>query len=121
VGNAGRPFLLEADGLYGTRPQWRQQAPKLRHREGPPHGEAAWLATDCDREGQLIGQEILEHYKYRRPGSCRDVSLHRMPRPFTTFRATKPNSEYFFGSMRAVARRQADQIYKSILTRKPQP
>ena len=20
-----------------------------------------WLATDCDREGQLIGQEILEH------------------------------------------------------------
>ena len=24
-----------------------------------------WLATDCDREGQLIGQEILEHYNYR--------------------------------------------------------
>jgi hypothetical protein len=24
-----------------------------------------WLATDCDREGQLIGQEILEHYEYR--------------------------------------------------------
>ena len=24
-----------------------------------------WLVTDCDREGQLIGQEILEHYNYR--------------------------------------------------------
>ena len=23
------------------------------------------LATDCDREGQLIGQEILEHLRYR--------------------------------------------------------
>ena len=23
------------------------------------------LATDCDREGQLIGQEILEHLNYR--------------------------------------------------------
>jgi len=23
------------------------------------------LATDCDREGQLIGQEILEHFGYR--------------------------------------------------------
>src|SRR5258706_5112764 len=26
---------------------------------------SVWLATDCDREGQLIGQEILEHYEYR--------------------------------------------------------
>jgi DNA topoisomerase III len=24
-----------------------------------------WLATDCDREGQLIGQEILEHCHFR--------------------------------------------------------
>ena len=24
-----------------------------------------WLATDCDREGQLIGQEILEQCGYR--------------------------------------------------------
>ena len=23
------------------------------------------LATNCDREGQLIGQEILEHLRYR--------------------------------------------------------
>jgi len=23
------------------------------------------IATDCDREGQLIGQEILEHLSYR--------------------------------------------------------
>jgi DNA topoisomerase IA len=27
----------------------------------PPNG--VWLATDCDREGQLIGQEILDHYE----------------------------------------------------------
>ena len=27
------------------------------------------IATDCDREGQLIGQKILEHLRYR--GSIR--------------------------------------------------
>ena len=41
---------------------------RLQGGEAEGHSRGAkrvWLATDCDREGQLIGQEILEHCGYR--------------------------------------------------------
>jgi DNA topoisomerase-3 len=42
------------------------EATKLKAiREALRTAKRVWLATDCDREGQLIGQEILEHYEYR--------------------------------------------------------
>jgi DNA topoisomerase IA len=39
----------------------------------PRSAKRVWLATDCDREGQLIGQEILEHYAYRGQEACHAV------------------------------------------------
>ena len=50
-----------------TRPaEDGNKAAKLRViREALRTARRVWLATDCDREGQLIGQEILEHYEYR--------------------------------------------------------
>src|ERR1700738_1232595 len=61
------PTLLRPEGLYGTRPaEGGHKASKLRAiREALRTAKRVWLATDCDREGQLIGQEILEHYEYR--------------------------------------------------------
>ena len=61
------PILLRPEGLYGTRPaEGGNKAAKLRAiREALRTSKRVWLATDCDREGQLIGQEILEHYNYR--------------------------------------------------------
>jgi hypothetical protein len=61
------PNLLRPEGLYGTRPaDGGNKAAKLKAiREALRTAKRVWLATDCDREGQLIGQEILEHYKYR--------------------------------------------------------
>ena len=61
------PILLRPEGLYGTRPaKGGNKAAKLRAiREALRTAKRVWLATDCDREGQLIGQEILEHYDYR--------------------------------------------------------
>jgi DNA topoisomerase III len=58
------PILLRPAGLYGTRPaEGGNKAAKLRAiREALLTAQRVWLATDCDREGQLIGQEILEHY-----------------------------------------------------------
>ncbi len=60
-------ILLRPQGLYGTRPaDWGNKGAKLRAiREALGISKRIWLAADCDREGQLIGQEILEHYKYR--------------------------------------------------------
>jgi DNA topoisomerase-3 len=44
------PILLRPDGLYGTRP-----AEGGAIREALCTAKRVWLATDCDREGQLIG------------------------------------------------------------------
>ena len=57
------PILLRPEGLYGTRPaEGGNKAAKLRAiREVLRTAKRVWLATDCDREDQLIGQEILEH------------------------------------------------------------
>ena len=88
------PILLRPEGLYGTRPaEGGNKAAKLRAiREALRTAKRVWLATDCDREGQLIGQEILEHYKYRgqvmrvlftaqdhRPSATHSVGQNRMP------------------------------------------
>ena len=113
------PILLRPEGLYGTRPaKGGNKATKLRAiREALRTAKRVWLATDCDREGQLIGQEILEHYEYRG---------HVMRVMFTAqdsqtirdaFSRAKPNAEYARLYAAAVARRQADQIYNLSLTR----
>jgi DNA topoisomerase-3 len=61
------PILLRPEGLYGTSPaEGGNKAGKLKAiREALRTAKRVWLATDCDREGQLIGQEILEHCEYR--------------------------------------------------------
>jgi hypothetical protein len=61
------PILLRPEGLYGTRPaEGGNKAAKLKAiREALRLAKRVWLATDSDREGQLIGQEILEQYEYR--------------------------------------------------------
>jgi DNA topoisomerase-3 len=112
-------ILLRPEGLYGTRPaEGGNKAAKLKAiREALRTAKRVWLATDCDREGQLIGQEILEHYEYR--GQVMRV-LFTAQDPQTirdAFGRAKPNAEYARLYAAAVARRQADQIYNLSLTR----
>jgi DNA topoisomerase-3 len=113
------PTLLRPEGLYGTRPaQGGNKAAKLKViREALGTARLVWLATDCDREGQLIGQEILEHYKYR--GEVMRVLFTAQDQQTIrdAFGRAKPNIEYARLYAAAVARRQADQIYNLSLTR----
>jgi DNA topoisomerase III len=113
------PILLRPDGLYATRPaQGGNKASKLKAiREALRTAERVWLATDCDREGQLIGQEILEHYKYR--GEVMRVLFTAQDSQTIrdAFSRARPNTEYGRLYAAAVARRQADQIYNLSLTR----
>jgi len=113
------PTLLRPDGLYGTRPAEGGNKPaKLRAiREALRTAKRVWLATDCDREGQLIGQEILEHYNYR--GQVMRVLFTAQDSQTIrdAFGSARPNSEYERLYAAAVARRQADQIYNLSLTR----
>jgi DNA topoisomerase III len=113
------PILLRPEGLYGTRPaEGGNKAAKLKAiREALRTAKRVWLATDCDREGQLIGQEILEHYEYcgqvmRVLFTAQDSQTIR-----DAFGRAKPNAEYARLYAAAVARRQADQIYNLSLTR----
>src|SRR4030088_297720 len=113
------PILLRPDGLYDTRPTTGgKKAAKLKAiREALRSAKRVWLATDCDREGQLIGQEILEHYKYRGEVMgvlCTAQDSHTIR---DAFGRAKPNTEYARLYAAAVARRQADQIYNLSLTR----
>ena len=111
--------LLKPDGLYGTKPATGgNKAAKLKAiRAALKTAERVWLATDCDREGQLIGQEILEHCRYRGEVlrvlfTAQDAETIR-----AAFGRARPNGEHARLYEAAVARRQADQIYNLSLTR----
>jgi DNA topoisomerase-3 len=111
--------LLRPDALYSTRPATGgNKAAKLKAiSEVLRTARRVWLATDCDREGQLIGQEILEHLRFR--GEVMRVMFTAQD-PQTirdAFARAKPNREYAPLYAAAVARRQADQIYNLSLTR----
>ena len=111
--------LLRPDALYGTRPATGgSKAAKLEAiRDALRSARRVWLATDCDREGQLIGQEILEHLRFR--GEVMRVMFTAQD-PQTirdAFARAKPNRDYAPLYAAAVARRQADQIYNLSLTR----
>ena len=111
--------LLRPDALYSTRPaSGGNKAAKLKAiRDALRTARRVWLATDCDREGQLIGQEILEHLNFR--GEVMRVMFTAQD-PQTirdAFARAKPNRDYAPLYAAAVARRQADQIYNLSLTR----
>ena len=111
--------LLRPEGLYATRAaSGGGKAAKLGAiRDALRGARRVWLATDCDREGQLIGQEILEHLRFR--GEVMRVMFTAQD-PQTirdAFAGAKPNREYARLYAAAVARRQADQIYNLSLTR----
>jgi DNA topoisomerase III len=114
-----KPVLLRPEGLYGTKPATGgNKASKLKAiKEALRSARRVWLATDCDREGQLIGQEILEHLGFR--GEVMRVMFTAQD-PQTirdAFAEAKPNAHYENLYAAAVARQQSDQIYNLSLTR----
>ena len=111
--------LLKPDGLYPTRSATGgNKSAKLKAIEAALKScETVIIATDCDREGQLIGQEILEHLRYR--GSVqRALFTAQDPKTLRqAFASLKPNREMRPLYEAAVARQQADQIFNLSLTR----
>jgi DNA topoisomerase III len=111
--------LLKPDGLYPTRPAaGGNKSAKLKAIAAALKScETVIIATDCDREGQLIGQEILEHLRYR---GAVQRALFTAQDPKTlrqAFATLKPNREMRTLYEAAVARQQADQIFNLSLTR----
>ncbi|WP_026191728.1 DNA topoisomerase [Methylosinus sp. LW4] len=111
--------VLKPDGLYPTREATQgNKSAKLRAIATALSAcDDVILATDCDREGQLIGQEILDHLGYR--GRVRRA-LFTAQDPKTlqqAFARLKPNADMRPLYEAAVARQQADQIFNLSLTR----
>ena len=111
--------LLKPDGLYPTEPATEgNKGPKFRAIAAAlKRCDDVILATDCDREGQLIGQEILEHLKYK--GNVRRALFTAQDSKSLrqAFDKLKPNREMRPLYEAAVARQQADQIFNLSLTR----
>ncbi len=111
--------LLQPDGLYPTKSATEGNKPaKLSAIAAAlQRCDQVILATDCDREGQLIGQEILEHLNYR--GTVRRALFTAQdPKSLRqAFDKLKPNRELRPLYDAAVARQQADQIFNLSLTR----
>src|SRR3954447_2222072 len=111
--------LPKPDGLYPTRPDRAGGKPaKLAAIRQALKGAArVIIATDCDREGQLIGQEILEHLRFRGE-VLRAIFTAQDPTTLReAFANLRPNAEYRHLYAAAVARRQADQVFNLSLTR----
>jgi DNA topoisomerase-3 len=111
--------LLKPSGLYPTKAAAEGGKPaKLKAIAAAlERCDRVILATDCDREGQLIGQEILEHLRFtgrveRALFTAQDPKSLRQ-----AFDKLKPNHELRPLYEAAVARQQADQIFNLSLTR----
>ena len=114
--------LLKPDGLYPTRPAADGNKPsKLKAIAAALKScDQVILATDCDREGQLIGQEILDHLRYRGRVQ-RALFTAQDPKTLRqAFAQLKPNEDLRPLYEAAVARQQADQIFNLSLTRTAQ-
>lgn len=111
--------LLRPEGLFGTKPaSGGNKATKLKAiKTALRSASRVWLATDCDREGQLIGQEILEHCRFHGE-VMRVIFTAQDPKTIRdAFAMAKPNADYQHLYAAAVARQQSDQIYNLSLTR----
>jgi DNA topoisomerase III len=97
------PVLLRPEGLFGTKPaEGGNKASKLQAiKAALRSARRVWLATDCDREGQLIGQEILEFCHYR-GNVMRVMFTAQDPQTIRdAFAKAKSNAEY--GNLYAAA------------------
>ncbi|MFT5786528.1 MAG: DNA topoisomerase-3 [Ascidiaceihabitans sp.] len=111
--------LRPESGFYPLRPDKSHGKDKLiaEIKAALKDADRVIIATDCDREGQAIGENILRYFKYkgevlRAMFSAEDpVSLRQ------AFDALKPNEQFRPLYSAAVARAQSDQIANLTATR----
>ena len=79
--------------------------------------EQVIMATDCDREGQLIGDEILEYLRFDGRVLRALFNAEDAKSLVTAFERLEPNEKWHNRYMAGQAREQADQITNLSLTR----
>lgn len=111
--------LLHPGSFYGKIPTKDSGAFKLLKdiKEAAAKVDAIIIATDCDREGQLIGQEIVDWLRFRGKVFRAMFNAEDPKSLQDAFAKLKPNEEYRGLYQSGVAREQADQITNLSLTR----
>lgn len=111
--------LIPPKGLYGyVEDSYSGKPPRIAAiKKALASASDVIIATDCDREGQGIGQSLLQHFGYR--GSVRRA-IFNAEDPASlkkAFASLEPNAKHEATYQAFIARQQADQIYNLTLTR----
>ena len=75
------------------------------------------VATDCDREGTLIGGELVDHFRFRGEVLRAVFTAQDEKTIRDAFRAARPWAEFENEFAAGQARQQADQVFNLSLTR----
>ena len=134
---AARGHLLDLREPQEIRPEWKVWSAELLHPGGPyplkarkgaakqlaeitsalRSADRAVIATDCDREGHLIGMEILRHAGFRGEALRAIFSAEDPETLRAAFDSLRPAAEFAGLEWAGEARRNADQICNLTLTR----
>lgn len=105
--------------FYGNKPDllsWKKK--KLKEIGAALRGaDRLIIATDCDREGQLIAEELISYFKFK--GKVMRAIFTGLDKKTLqdAFANIKPNRDYANLGAAAAARQQADQVYNLSMTR----
>ena len=111
----GEPYPTKV--AYKARGKSSAATKLARIEEALKTADRVWIATDCDREGQLIGQELVEFFGARAE-IMRVMFNYEDPKSIrAAFEAAQPNERYHALYDAGRARQQCDQIYNLTLTR----
>ncbi|MGE4409597.1 MAG: DNA topoisomerase [Sphingobium sp.] len=115
----GLDVLCPTEGRYDWRPdEGDGKAERLEEiRDAASAAERIIIATDCDREGQMIGESLIRYLGFdgevlRAMFTAEDETSVK-----AAFAALKPNNAWRSLYDAAVARAQCDQIFNLTMTR----
>lgn len=115
----GLDVLRPAKGRYGWRPdEGGGKAERLDEiRKALSGAGRVIIATDCDREGQAIGESLVRHLGFRGEVLRAMFTAEDETSLKAAFAALKPNAHWGRLFEAAVARAQSDQIFNLTMTR----
>lgn len=111
--------LVPPSGRYGYRPdEGGGKAPRLAEiKAALLTADRVIIATDCDREGQAIGESLVRHFCFKGDVRRAMFTAEDQKSLKDAFAKAEPCARYRPLYDAAVARQQADQIYNLTLTR----
>ena len=115
--NWNNDILLPARGYYKTIIVPQHRALVARLKTALASVDNVIIATDFDREGQLIAQEVLEYLNYKGKKQRAEFSALDVKSLQKAFNNLHDNAKFENWYQAGIARQQTDQIFNLTLTR----